>query len=147
MSSRQPRALKRWRFSVATLVPTVAICLIATAAATLGFVLWSAQGVDERSLARQNALARHVIESQLSRIPHEQESVTIWDDSVMHTKLSFDADWIDANLGTWMYDFFGHDEVTILDDKDRPDLRHGRAASAGRLIAHAEAQTARPASR
>ncbi|MEO8757749.1 MAG: bifunctional diguanylate cyclase/phosphodiesterase [Devosia sp.] len=119
MSSRQPVLLKPWRFSVSVLIP-VAIGLIVTAGATLGFVLWSAQGVDQRSLDRQTALARHVIEMQLNRIPHDQESVTIWDDSVTHTKLNFDPAWIDINLGVWMNSFFGHDEVVILDDHDRP---------------------------
>ena len=118
MSSR-PATPRRWHFSIAIFGPVV-VCLVLTAVATLAVVLWSARGVDERSLARQNELARHVIASQLSRIPHDQESVTIWDDSITHTKLSFDAKWIDVNLGVWMHDFFGHDEVVILDDKDRP---------------------------
>ena len=78
-SSRQTG---RWRFSVAVLGP-VAICLIATAAASLGFVLWSAHNEDQRALARQEALARHIIELQLDRIPHDQQSVTIWDDAAI----------------------------------------------------------------
>jgi diguanylate cyclase (GGDEF)-like protein len=136
MSSR-PAAPRRWRFSIAILGPVV-VCLVLTAVATLAVVLWSARGVDERSLARQNELARHVIASQLSRIPHDQESVTIWDDSITHTKLSFDAKWIDTNLGVWMHDFFGHDEVVILDDKDRPiyDMAGDRQVA----ISHAEVQ-------
>ncbi len=51
--------------------------------------MWSAQGVDERSLERQRALARHVIQTQLLRIPHDQQSVTIWDDAILNTKLNF----------------------------------------------------------
>ena len=96
-SSRQTG---RWRFSVAVLGP-VAICLIATAAASLGFVLWSAHNEDQRALARQEALARHIIELQLDRIPHDQQSVTIWDDAVRHTKLHFDPQWIETNIGVW----------------------------------------------
>ena len=115
-SSRQTG---RWRFSVAVLGP-VAICLIATAAASLGFVLWSAHNEDQRALARQEALARHIIELQLDRIPHDQQSVTIWDDAVTHTKLHFDPQWIETNIGVWMHSFFGHDDVLVLNDRNEP---------------------------
>ena len=137
MPSRRPHTTQRWWFSVAILGPAVA-ALVVTAAATLAFVLWTAQGVDQRSFARQNALARKVIEIQLSRIPHDQQSVTIWDDAVTHTKLSFDPDWVDSNLGTWMHEYFGHDEGVILDDKDRPiyDMLSGGPTA----LRHADAQ-------
>src|SRR3569833_2739316 len=137
MASRSLRSTERWWFSVAILGPAVA-ALVVTAAATLAFVLWTAQGVDQRSFARQHALARKVIEIQLSRLPHDQQSVTIWDDAVTHTKLSFDPDWVDSNLGTWMHEYFGHDEVVILDDKDRPiyDMLSGGPNA----LRHADAQ-------
>jgi sensor domain CHASE-containing protein len=119
MAHESGPATRQWRFSVSILLP-VAVCLIVTVVAVLGFVLWSAQGVDQRALERQTSLARHVIATQLERIPHDQESVTIWDDSILHTKLNFDPDWIDVNLGIWMRDFFGHDDVLVLDQRSRP---------------------------
>jgi diguanylate cyclase (GGDEF)-like protein len=57
---------------------------------------------------------------QLDRLPHEQESVTIWDDAVIKTTMAYDADWVDLNLGSWMNSFFGHDEAVVLDASDRP---------------------------
>jgi len=137
MASRSLRSTERWWFSVAILGPAVA-ALVVTAAATLAFVLWTAQGVDQRSLAHQNDLVRKVIAVQLSRVPHDQQSVTVWDDAITHTKLSFDATWVDANLGSWMHSYFGHDEVVILDDKDRPiyDMLSGGPTP----LRHAEAQ-------
>jgi diguanylate cyclase (GGDEF)-like protein len=119
MAPPSSRQAVHWHFSFAVLVP-VAICLIVTAAASLGFVLWSAHDEDQRSLERQQALARHVIELQLSRIPHDQQSVTIWDDAITNTKLHFDPQWIETNIGLWMHSFFGHDEVIVLDDRNRP---------------------------
>ncbi|OJX18567.1 MAG: hypothetical protein BGO82_14740 [Devosia sp. 67-54] len=122
---------------MAVLGPVVA-SLAVTVAATLAFVLWTAQGIDQRSLDRQIALARHVIALQLDRIPHDQQSATIWDDAVTHTKLSFDQTWISSNLGVWMHDFFGHDEAIVVDDRNRPiyDMADGKDTD----IAHAEAQ-------
>ncbi|MEP7241137.1 MAG: EAL domain-containing protein [Devosia sp.] len=110
---------RRWLYPV-TLLATVIVGLVATASATLGFVLWSAQGVDQRSLARQVELARHVIALEMERVPHDQQSVTLWDDSVTHLRAPVDLAWVDVNLGTWMDEFFGHDEVVIIDNASRP---------------------------
>jgi diguanylate cyclase (GGDEF)-like protein len=117
--------------------PVVA-SLVVTIAATLAFVLWTAHQVDQDSLDRQTAMVRHVIALQLGRIPHDQQSITIWDDSITHTKLSFDPSWISSNLGVWMYDFFGHNEVIIVDEKNRPI--YDMAAGKDDDVAHAEAQ-------
>jgi diguanylate cyclase (GGDEF)-like protein len=119
MEYRSARLTRNWRFSVSVLLPVI-LSLAGAAAGVLGFVLWSARGVDDRALARQTGLARHIIQTELKRIPHNQESVTIWDDSIYNIKLAFDADWIDANLGIWMRDYFGHDDVMVLDADNQP---------------------------
>lgn len=119
MQVRDARSTRQWRFTVSVLLPVI-LSLFGAAAAVLGFVLWSAHGVDERALARQTNLARHVIETELVRVSHDQESVSIWDDSIYHTKLAFDGNWIDANLGVWMRDYFGHDDVIVIDARDQP---------------------------
>src|SRR5688572_20094092 len=119
MDYRSTRLTRDWRFSVGILLPVI-VSLVGAAVGVLGFVLWSAKGVDERALARQTGLAQHVVETELKRIPHNQESVTIWDDSIYNTKLAFDPDWIDANLGIWMHEYFGHDDTMVLDDRNQP---------------------------
>jgi diguanylate cyclase (GGDEF)-like protein len=80
---------------------------------------WSARRIDELSLARQARLVSHAVTNRIADLPHDQESVTIWDDAVRNIKLSFNEEWIDRNIGTWMHDYFGHDEVAIIDDRDR----------------------------
>ncbi|MEQ1770273.1 MAG: EAL domain-containing protein [Devosia sp.] len=110
---------QRWQYIARVAVPVVA-SVVTAAAAVVGFTLWSARTIDARSLERQTRLAEHVIELQLERLPHEQQSITIWDDSVVHTRLAFDTSWVDFNLGVWMKQFFGHDEALILDDANRP---------------------------
>lgn len=118
MPTRKARLARRLNFSLRILVPVI-VGLTMTAGGVLGFVLWSAQSVDERSLERQTALARHVIDTQLARIPHDQQSITIWDDSIVHLRAG-DSAWVDSNLGSWMFDYFGHDDVIIVDGANAP---------------------------
>jgi|GEM_PF-4119601 len=139
MASQPAASAQRARFSIAYLIP-VALCLIAAAAASVALVMWSAAGVDQRSLAQETALARHAIATQLEQTPHEQESAAVWDDAVTHVRLRPDTTWIDSNLGTWMHDFFGYDEVLILDGGNRPvyAMRDGKhAENPKRLISGA----------
>jgi diguanylate cyclase (GGDEF)-like protein len=138
--SEKSLVLQRWRYVGSVLVPAIASLLIA-ATAVLGFVLWSAQNIDARSRDRQLELATHVIQTQIARLPHEQESVSIWDDAVIHTKLSFDLEWVDSNLGKWMYDFFRHDEAIVLNDRDEPIY----AMNGGAKVPNANASQELPA--
>ncbi|MEO6015305.1 MAG: EAL domain-containing protein [Devosia sp.] len=119
MGMQSPGPIKQWRLSIGTLL-FVGLGLVLTAAATLGFVLWSAAAVDRRALDQQAALARHVIQSQLARVPHEQESITIWDDSIVNTSIAFNEEWINVNIGRWMLDYFGHDDVLIVNQANQP---------------------------
>jgi sensor domain CHASE-containing protein len=113
------RPPSRWRFSIAVLVPAV-LALLVTLALVVGFLFWASAGVDQRSLENQSQMVENLIGHELARIPHDQQSVSIWDDAVTNTAIDFDMHWIDVNLGVWMYDFFGHDKVYVLDADGRP---------------------------
>ncbi len=118
MSTAKGRSRTEGRFSVTVLAPVLSF--IGAAACVLGFVLWSANGTDERSVARQTELAHHVIQTELATLPRDQESVTIWDDAIYRTKVVLDRGWMDSNLGIWMHDYFGLDDVLVLDDQNQP---------------------------
>jgi diguanylate cyclase (GGDEF)-like protein len=115
----KPRLLKRWQFSASVLAPAVLLLAI-TAAVVVGFVLWSAADVDHRSLQRQTELVRNILAEEVAKVPHAQESIAIWDDAIEHTKIEFDKDWIDNNLGIWMHAYYGHDHVVLFDQDDEP---------------------------
>ncbi len=131
MRSKFP-LLRRWRFSARVLAPVILLLIIA-AATVVCFVAWAAADVDARSLERQSEQARNVINSELAQISHDQESVAIWDDSVVHTRLAFDPKWIDANLGVWMSTYFSHSTAFVLNGKNRAvyAMDKGKAADPG----------------
>ncbi|WP_347140455.1 EAL domain-containing protein [Paracoccus sp. SSK6] len=74
---------------------------------------------DTNALARQERFAKHNLATEIARLADEQQSASIWDDAVLKTKAR-DHEWIDANLGAWMQDYFGHSESYILDHSNRP---------------------------
>ncbi len=118
MQSKSTTA-QRWQFSTSVLLPVI-LTMVATAAAVLGFTLWSTANIDERALERQSRMVAHVLSAQRNQIRHDQQGVAIWDDALLATKLAPDRAWIDKNLGVWMHDFFGHDRSVVLDAGNQP---------------------------
>ena len=110
---------ERWQFSAAVLLPVV-LALGITAASVLGFVFWSTANIDARALERQSTMFEHVIQAQRARLEHELASIAARDDTVVNTKLMFNFNWVDRNIGQWMYQFFGHNRVVILNAIAQP---------------------------
>ncbi|MFC0340694.1 putative bifunctional diguanylate cyclase/phosphodiesterase [Paracoccus niistensis] len=74
---------------------------------------------DMTAMARQERFAARNLATEITRLPEQQRSATIWDEAVLRTRLR-DNEWIDANLGAWMQDYFGHSESYVLDHSNRP---------------------------
>jgi diguanylate cyclase (GGDEF)-like protein len=110
---------EKWRFSTRVLLPIVAAGA-ATALLVAAVLVLATRESDRVAWERQSRLVSHVLSAQVQRIPHDQESVTIWDDAVVKTKLRYDAEWVDINLGAWMHDYFGHDQIFVLNSGNEP---------------------------
>jgi diguanylate cyclase (GGDEF)-like protein len=109
----------RWKFSIAVLLPVVAAAL-ATIALAGGFILWSAQRIDETSLARQQALVAHFVQSAKSDFEGTQGSVVLRYETAEAFLDEPDLDWIDAEMGQGEYVDLGHDRVYVLDPNLQP---------------------------
>ncbi len=75
---------------------------------------------DSIAFEGQSRVVSRVLSQQVAKISHDQESVTVWDDAVEKVALHFDPEWTDVNLGAWMHDYFGHDELFVLNGRDEP---------------------------
>lgn len=118
---------RRWKFSIAVLLPVVAAVLV-TVALAAGFVLWSAQRTDETSLVHQQAMVAHFVEGARSDFEGTQGSVVLrYETAEAFVGDDIDLDWIDAEMGWGEYVDFGHDRVYVLD----PNLQPIYAARAG----------------
>jgi diguanylate cyclase (GGDEF)-like protein len=98
-----------------------AIAILAAGLAVGGLLLWSTRSADRLSSERQQRLVSTVLTQSLARVAHDQESVTVWDDSIRHLRARpLDEAWLDSNVGIWLHTYYGHDAAYVLDSADRP---------------------------
>jgi diguanylate cyclase (GGDEF)-like protein len=112
-----------------SLKPTLFIKVLASIAcfgvivgAVYGTMTWAASKADETAIQRQDSLVSLVVSKMQERIAHDQESATVWDDAITKVREG-DREWIDANLGSWMHTYFGHDAAFVIGSAN--DLIYG----------------------
>ncbi|MEM8570040.1 MAG: EAL domain-containing protein [Pseudomonadota bacterium] len=104
------------QLSVGTLILA---CLAVVPSVLLCF--WAAHAFDAFAESHDRTLLSRALDEVMEDLVGEQEGVTIWDDAVVQTRARNQA-WMDDNIGIWMHDFYGHDQVFVLDGDDRPVL-------------------------
>lgn len=109
--------------AIPTMIAATVLCLAAFAA-----LHWAVTTVDRAAVGRQKALMSVVVDNLRSSIAHDQESVTVWDEAVLAMRNPPYPTWIDANLGSWMHTYFGHDGVYVLDSTDVPVFAYEHAS-------------------
>ncbi len=127
---------RRRRFSAAVLLP-IAVTLIGTMVFVALVVRYAAGTVDAIALDRQTRLVERAVTDGIKAINREQESVTIWDEAIQRLR-AHDLDWLDSNLGVWLYGYFHMDRVFILDGTNRPvyAMMAGRRVDPGYFDPH-----------
>src|SRR5687767_5189804 len=104
-------SVSNWRFSSRVLLPII-VAGAATVLLILGVLVYTTRESDAIARERQTELVSKVLSEQIAKITRDQESVTIWDEAIRHTRGDLDFTWFDLNLGIWIHDYFGHDRVT-----------------------------------
>lgn len=117
---------------------------------------WAAAQSDDISTARQFRVTEQAITLSGDELARQQETVAIWDDLVVRIRAAArNRKWLDENAGVWLHNLFGHDEVFVIDARDRPlyammagvgvapERFEGRRAAFAPLIA--QLRTERPA--
>ncbi len=118
---------------------TVGIGFVAVG--TLALLFWSTVSVDALSRERQEQLVANVLDESRARVAHDQEGVTVWDDSINELERpTLDLEWMDNDLGVWMYHYYGHDETYVLSRNDQPlyvmlDGKRGKPEDFGAISA------------
>lgn len=121
----------------------VTLTVLALAAFALvivvGFGFYAAMQADHASLERQKIFFANGLQDQIAAVEREQESISVWDDSVINAKAGNET-WMAENLSVWMYSYYGHNRVYVLDAAGRPihAMREGKLVAAN-LYAEDEA--------
>lgn len=118
MSETRPSFTTR-KFLLRTALPVLAT-VIAICIAVSALVVWSSRETDKIAVARQESLLALVVSQAQLLIAHDQESSTVWDDAVLHVKLTDNEEWLNSNLGSWMSTYFGHDAAYVLNTNGDP---------------------------
>ncbi|MER8645154.1 EAL domain-containing protein [Mesorhizobium sp. M1252] len=125
MSARRQRS--PLTFQVTLTVLTLAVFALAI---VVGFGLYATMQADRVSLDRQKVFLANGLQDQVAAVKREQESVAVWDDSVINAKAG-NQTWMAENLSVWMSSYYGHNRIYVLDDANRPvhAMREGKVVS------------------
>jgi diguanylate cyclase (GGDEF)-like protein len=108
------------KFVVRVLLPVVAVTLTAVLLAAFG-LYWASTRSNAVSVERQIRATHLALSGSLDELAVQQEVAAVWEDPVIKLdKKRVDWRWIDKNIGTWMYDIFRHDQVYVINGKDKP---------------------------
>lgn len=106
------------RFFIKVLLPVVISGLLAlfTLAA---FMIWSTGKADQHATDRQVRLAERALADQVSAVPSAMLDLAAWDES-LNAIAQGDIAWLDQNLGTSAYQYYGLDRTFVLDGDLNP---------------------------
>jgi diguanylate cyclase (GGDEF)-like protein len=124
-------SLRAPRLFATVIVPALAAVLV-TATLLAAVLLVSTGRSDRLAAARQHRIASAAIREATAEVFSDQQASAVWDDAIINIRETpIDLRWIDNNLGVWFHTRNRHDEVYILDEKDRPiyAMQAGRRTS------------------
>ena len=109
---------------------TVLALAVFALAMVVGFGFYATMQADRVSLERQKIFLADGLQDQISAVEREQESITVWDDSVINAKAG-NEQWMVENISVWMYTYYGHDRVYVLDAANHPvhAMREGKVVA------------------
>jgi diguanylate cyclase (GGDEF)-like protein len=117
---------------VKRLVLPMVLVMLGLAMLLLGVTIYSGRTMDEDAIARQQALIDNAFTTRLNSAVGELRSVAWWDDTVKYTAPeTFDRDWLDREIGSYMNESYHHDRLIIFDERNRPIYVHGEGTGFG----------------
>lgn len=129
---------------VKRLVLPMVLVMLGLAMLLLGVTVYSGRTMDEDAIARQQALIDNAFTTRLNRAVGELRSVAWWDDTVAYSApATFDTEWLDREIGSYMQESYRHDRLIIFDEQNLPVYVYGEGTGLGtRQLARDIAATA-----
>ena len=109
----------RWdRVRVNLVVPIGVIVAVAIVCVVLA-VVTAAQRADEVSFNREQQLIRQAITNNGERVLRQLESDTQSPRATESIRTAYDPQWVQRRVADWLYTYFKHDVVVIVDGSDQ----------------------------
>jgi diguanylate cyclase (GGDEF)-like protein len=103
------------------LTRAVGLALCICGAALLAIVAYAGWSANHSALARERQLIENALDQSVSQVLDQQKAIAWWDDAVANVQQRpLNREWIDANIGVYFHETYGHDEVIIVDRQNRP---------------------------
>ncbi|WP_160195491.1 EAL domain-containing protein [Microvirga sp. BSC39] len=100
-------------------LPLIALVTLTALSLAAFAVLWAVRQSDAAATERQLQMTERSVRGILRELSLQQEVVAVWDDPVLQLdKTPLDAEWLDANLGSWLTRTYGHNQVYILNARN-----------------------------
>ncbi|MCC4243323.1 bifunctional diguanylate cyclase/phosphodiesterase [Stappia indica] len=108
------------RLANAILFPVVGLVLLAIAF-SVALIAYTSRSADIAALNSERSLLRGSTNLQLELLAKEQEGVAVWDQSFFYARPeTLSIDWLDSNVGLWLFANYGHDQTVIIDVDGNP---------------------------
>lgn len=108
------------RLANAILFPVVGLVLLAIAF-SVALIAYTSRSADLAALNSERSLLRGSTNLQLELLAKEQEGVAVWDQSFFYARPeTLSVDWLDSNVGLWLFANYGHDQTIIIDIDGNP---------------------------
>lgn len=99
----------------------IMITLLGVGLAVGMIFIWSSSTTDKDAISRQTRLVEQVTGYYIDQIKREQADMVVWENAANAVYGDTpDMDFIEANLGLGAAEFFGHDQVFVLNPKLQP---------------------------
>ena len=98
----------------------VGLILLISVVVIGGVAMYAAQGQDRVATQASLHLGKSVIAERQRALGVIIIEYAYWDEAVNNLLKEFDPDWVDGNIGTYMYENFGMSMSFVIDAEDRP---------------------------
>ena len=87
----------------------------------LAIIAYAGSSANQTATDRERTLLANALNQSIARALNEQKSIAWWDDPVTKiTDEAIDLEFTDANFGVFLTETYAHDEVYVLNAKNKP---------------------------
>lgn len=110
-----------YKSDLSRLTAMIGGALLIFGALLLVIVAYAGWSANRTAIVRERQLVENALDRSVSQVLDQQKAIAWWDDAVVHAqRRPVDTEWLETNVGIYFFETYGHDEVLIVDGRNRP---------------------------